>query len=161
MYGGRMGFSSAVSLQDLDGSKLVQGAGGCQDNVYLRPPSPCGPTMVAMRTRAILLASALLLLPSAFAQNVPAIAPPTAQESKPTFSMTAGFEQQGGHDARNGEGGGKSHADTGRRQQDALADHHGAQFGVARAEGDADSQFAGALRDGVRDYTIDSDNAEQ
>ena len=44
--------------------------------------------MVAMRTRAILLASALLLLPPAFAQNVPAIAPPTAQESKPTFSMT-------------------------------------------------------------------------
>src|ERR1039458_10160320 len=88
MYGVRMGFSLAGSLQDLDGSKLVQGAGGCQDNVYLRSPSLRGPTMVAMRTRAILLASALLLLPAAFAQNVPAITPSTGQESKPAFSMT-------------------------------------------------------------------------
>jgi mannosidase alpha-like ER degradation enhancer 2 len=44
--------------------------------------------MVAMRTRAILLASALLLLHAAIAQNAPSIAPPTAQESKPAFTMT-------------------------------------------------------------------------
>jgi mannosidase alpha-like ER degradation enhancer 2 len=44
--------------------------------------------MVAMRTRAMLLTCAFLLLPAAIAQNAPATTPATSQVAKPAFTMT-------------------------------------------------------------------------
>src|SRR2546430_10364631 len=73
----------------------------------------------------------------------------------------AHLEEQGRHQTHSDDGDYEpaSYADAGQRE--AVANEHAGERLVLRAESHANADFAGALRDGVRDNAVDADDAEQ
>ena len=56
---------------------------------------------------------------------------------------------------------GNADCDSDHGEREGGADEHPLEFVLLRAEGETDADFAGALRDGVRDDSVDADDAER
>src|SRR2546427_6020057 len=73
----------------------------------------------------------------------------------------ADAEKQAGQEARDRQGGGNSQCEAEQRQTGSVTQDEAEDIAALRAEGDADAEFLGALRDAVGDQAVDAHGGKQ